>query len=62
MIRVTAGHDENVDSLIRKFNKKVLADGLLSELKKREYYVKPSIAKKQDQAARRRKSMKHVVD
>jgi small subunit ribosomal protein S21 len=59
MIKVTASPEENVESLIRKFNKKVLADGLLSELKKREYYVKPSIAKKQDEAARRRKLSKH---
>jgi small subunit ribosomal protein S21 len=55
MIKVIANPEENVESLIRKFNKKVLADGLLSELKKREYYVKPSVARKQEEAARRRK-------
>jgi small subunit ribosomal protein S21 len=55
VIKVTASREENVESLIRKFNKKVLADGILSELKKREYYVKPSVAKKQEEAARRRK-------
>jgi len=56
MIKVTANSDDNVESLIRKFNKKVLADGLLTELKKREYYMKPSVARKQEEAARRRKS------
>lgn len=55
MIKVTANPEENVESLIRKFNKKVLADGILSELKKREYYVKPSVARKQEEQARRRK-------
>lgn len=58
MIRVTANADENVESLIRKFNKKVLADGLLTELKKREYYVKPSVARKQEEQARRRKGVR----
>lgn len=56
MVKVVAGDNESAESLIRKFNKKVLADGILSELKKREYYVKPSLAKKQEEAARRRKS------
>jgi small subunit ribosomal protein S21 len=58
LIKVVANQDETAESLIRKFNKKVLADGILTELKKREYYVKPSVARKQEEAARRRKSMK----
>lgn len=62
MIKVTADPKDSIEVLIRKFNKKVQADGLLTELKKREYYVKPSIAKKQDQAARRRKMAKRGYD
>lgn len=58
MVKVVANDNESAESLIRKFNKKVLADGILSELKKREYYVKPSLAKKQEEAARRRKSVR----
>lgn len=58
MIKVVASPEENIDSLIRKFNKKVQADGILTELKKREYYEKPSVAKKRDLAARRRKIFK----
>ncbi len=58
MIKVTSNGDEHIDVLIRKFNKKVQADGLLTELKKREYYLKPSMAKKRDAAARRRKGSK----
>ena len=62
MIRVTADPKDPIDVLIRKFNKKVQADGLLTELKKREYYEKPSVAKKRDQAARRRKLAKRGYD
>jgi len=33
------------DQLIALFRKKVLADDILGELKKREFYIKPSRAK-----------------
>jgi small subunit ribosomal protein S21 len=58
MIRVVADPNEPIDVVIRKFNKKVQADGILTELKKREFYEKPSLARKRDQAARRRKMAK----
>lgn len=62
MIKVTASGDEPIDVLIRKFNKKVQADGILTELKKREFYEKPSVARKRDQAARRRKISKRGME
>lgn len=53
---VKAGPGETSDSLIRKFTKKVLAEGILQELKDKEYYLKPSLRKKlkRQEAARRR--------
>jgi len=36
---------QNEDQLIALFRKKVLADDILGELKKREFYIKPSRAK-----------------
>jgi ribosomal protein S21 len=33
------------DQLIAQFRKKVLADDVLGEIKKREFYIKPSRAK-----------------
>ena len=35
------------DSLIRKFLKKVMADGVLLEAKRRQFHLKPSAARKQ---------------
>jgi small subunit ribosomal protein S21 len=58
MIKVVATGNQSIEDLIRKFNKKVQADGILTELKKREFYEKPSVAKKRDLAARRRKLAK----
>lgn len=46
MTKVVAKKDESSDSLIRRFNKIILKTGLLTELKKREFYEKPSEKKK----------------
>ncbi len=54
MTIVRAQDGESVDSLIRKFNKKVQADGILTELKKREYYEKPSTIRKRERAMKKR--------
>lgn len=54
MTIVRAQEGESVDSLIRKFNKKVQADGILNELKKREYYEKPSTVRKRENALKKR--------
>ncbi len=36
---------QSEDQLIAQFRKKVLADDILGELKKREFYIKPSRAR-----------------
>lgn len=45
--KVYAQPGESVDSLIRKFNKKVQSEGILQEIKKHEHYLKPSLKKQQ---------------
>ncbi|OGY30180.1 MAG: 30S ribosomal protein S21 [Candidatus Woykebacteria bacterium RIFCSPHIGHO2_12_FULL_45_10] len=55
MTYVKAQDGESVDVLIRKFNKKVQADGVLTELKKREFYEKPSVIRKREKQMRSRK-------
>lgn len=52
IVRAQAG--EPVEVLIRKFNKKVLSDGILNELKKREFYEKPSVVRKREKKERSR--------
>ncbi|MBI2012756.1 30S ribosomal protein S21 [Candidatus Curtissbacteria bacterium] len=45
--KVTAQAGESVESLIRKFNRKVQAEGIIAEIRRREYYLKPSLKKQQ---------------
>ena len=54
MAEVVAGEEESFDSLLRRFNKKVQQHGILSELRRREHYEKPSIRRKRKRAANRR--------
>ena len=35
------------EALIRKFSRKVMSEGILQEAKRREFYLKPSLARKQ---------------
>lgn len=58
MTSVTAGENESFESLLRRFNKKVQQEGILSEIRHREHYEKPSVRRKRKEAAKKRKSAK----
>lgn len=47
MAYVKAQPGESPDSLIRKFTKKVINEGILIQLKDKEFYKKPSERKKE---------------
>ena len=53
MSDVIAGRDESFESLLKRFNRKVQNDGVLSEVRRREHYEKPSIKRKRKAAKRR---------
>ena len=56
MTEVVAFDNESFDSLLRRFTKRVQQDGVLSELRRREHYEKPSVKRKKKEAARRRRT------
>ena len=56
MTGVVADEREDFDSLLRRFSKKVQQSGILSEVRRREHYEKPSVKRKRKEAAKRRKS------
>jgi small subunit ribosomal protein S21 len=55
---VIVGENENFESALRRFNKKVQQDGILAETRRREHYERPSVRRKKKEAAKRRKSAK----
>lgn len=54
---------ESIDSMLRKFKRKVKMEGTLQELRAREFYEKPSDERKRrEKAARRRTRDQQVRD
>lgn len=51
MIVVKAQPGQSGDQLIRAFQKKILNEDVLEELKKREFYQKPALVRKAKKAA-----------
>ncbi len=52
--------DYNFDIALRRFNIHVEKAGILSEMKKRQHYEKPSVMRKKKKAAARKRLMKKI--
>lgn len=52
--------NNDVNFALRKFKKKVAEDGILQELRNREFYEKPSLKRKKAKAAGRARWLKKV--
>ena len=56
MPEVRVGENENIESALRRFKKKIQKAAILSEIKRRERYEKPSLKRKRkSEAARKRR-------
>ena len=55
MTKIKVRNGESLEQALRRFNREVLRDGIIKELKKRERYEKPSIVKKRKRAERDRR-------
>jgi len=56
MSEVKVGKNESLDNALRRFKRQCQKSGVLSEVRKREHYEKPSVKrKKKSEAARRKK-------
>ena len=56
MTGVKAGDNESFENLVKRFNKRVQQSGILSEVRHREHFEKPSAKRKRKAEARRRKA------
>jgi small subunit ribosomal protein S21 len=56
MAEIKLKENESLDNALRRFKRQCAKAGVLSELRKREHYEKPSVKrKKKSEAARKRK-------
>ena len=51
---------ESFESALRRFKKQVEKSGVLSEVRKREYYEKPSVKRKKKMIAARKRLLKRL--
>lgn len=58
-IVVKAGPNDTTDSVIRKFQKRVLMEKLIPEIRSREFHKKPSELRQEYLAEKRRKIMRY---
>ena len=57
MAEVRVKEGESLDNALRRFKRQCARSGVLTELRKREHYEKPSVKrKKKSEAARKRKN------
>ena len=56
MSEIRVKENETLDSALRRFKRQCAKSGVMSEIRKREHYEKPSVKrKKKSEAARKRK-------
>jgi len=60
MPSVVVKEDESFESALRRFKKQCEKAGVLSELRKREHYDKPSVRRKKKMLAARKKALKRM--
>lgn len=58
MSEVRVGKDESIESALKRFKRKCQNSGILKEVRKREFYQKPSVRRKLKALEARKKSKK----
>ena len=57
---VRVPENESFETALKKFKKQCEREGILSEIKKREHYEKPSVRKKKKAIAARKKAFRRT--
>lgn len=60
MAQVKVGKDESLDRALRRFKKSCQKSGVMSELRKRSHYDKPSVKRKKKADAARKAAKKRT--
>lgn len=59
MTTVKVGENETVESAIKRFKRKCQKDGIIGDIRRKEAYYKPSVAKKMKREAAQKRARKH---
>ena len=58
MSTVRVGENESLDSALKRFKRKCQRDSILGEIRRREFYEKPSVRRKKKAEAAKKRSSK----
>ncbi|MFB0526700.1 MAG: 30S ribosomal protein S21 [bacterium] len=61
MTEVKVREDESIDAALRRFKRECERAGLMTEIKKREYYESPSVRRKRKAAEAKRKQRRRQL-
>ena len=61
MTHIQVDENEPIDKALRRFKKECQKTGILAELRKREFYEKPSIKRKRKLEAAKRKQRRRML-
>ena len=61
MAQVIVRENESLESALKRFKRSCARDGVMSELRKREHYEKPSVRRKKKSEAARKKARKYLL-
>jgi len=59
MSEIRVKENESLDSALRRFKRQCAKAGVISEVRKREHYEKPSVKRKKKSEAARKKAKKY---
>ena len=59
---VSVRDEENFENALRRFKRKCEKEGILTELKKRQHYEKPSVKRKRKAMQARKKILRKLAD
>jgi len=55
MVKVNVQPGESIEQALRRFNREVIEEGIIDEVKEREFYTKPSQIKREKNKVRQTK-------
>ena len=58
MTSVKVGENESLESALKRFKRKCQKDGIIGDLRRKEEYLKPSVARKRKSEEARKKARK----
>ncbi len=58
MSEVRVAEGESIEAALKRFKKKIQKAGILSEIRKREHYEKPSVKRKKKAIAAKKRAVK----